>query len=274
MQKSPLALSQIFEPIKADLELVDREFVRHVQSQVELIPTIGKYIQGSGGKRIRVAGRGGVRVDARQDAVELAFVGDREQAAPLVTLRAQRTLHLAEARLPGWNLGISTVPAADITFAAAAVWATEGEAAIEGTVSYQACNDLMCFAPTTAEFAWTLRVVPAIFGAGLILLFPLLAVGLGSFFILGVRSLQENLVAEFAVGRADDAHVGRRLGHRTHRPHRAFLDHDGFRRGSEQGLGGREEPDRQVPRRTAQDSGRQGRRAEARREVNSQLKTP
>ena len=55
MQKSPLALSQIFEPIKADLELVDREFVRHVQSQVELIPTIGKYIQGSGGKRIRPA---------------------------------------------------------------------------------------------------------------------------------------------------------------------------------------------------------------------------
>lgn len=55
MQKSPLALSQIFEPIRADLELVDREFVRHVQSHVELIPTIGKYIQGSGGKRIRPA---------------------------------------------------------------------------------------------------------------------------------------------------------------------------------------------------------------------------
>lgn len=55
MQKSPLALSQIFEPIRADLEAVDREFVRHVQSQVEVIPAIGKYIQGSGGKRIRPA---------------------------------------------------------------------------------------------------------------------------------------------------------------------------------------------------------------------------
>ncbi len=49
------ALTQIFEPIRADLELVDREFARHVESQVELIPTIGKYIQSSGGKRIRPA---------------------------------------------------------------------------------------------------------------------------------------------------------------------------------------------------------------------------
>src|SRR5580765_4014021 len=50
-----LALSQIFEPIRADLEKVDREFARHVQSQVELIPRIGEYIQTSGGKRIRPA---------------------------------------------------------------------------------------------------------------------------------------------------------------------------------------------------------------------------
>jgi octaprenyl-diphosphate synthase len=48
-------LSQIFEPIRADLEQVDREFGRHVESQVELIPRIGKYIQTSGGKRIRPA---------------------------------------------------------------------------------------------------------------------------------------------------------------------------------------------------------------------------
>jgi octaprenyl-diphosphate synthase len=53
--KSSLALSQIFEPIRVDLEQVDREFVRHVQSQVELIPKIGQYIQTSGGKRIRPA---------------------------------------------------------------------------------------------------------------------------------------------------------------------------------------------------------------------------
>jgi octaprenyl-diphosphate synthase len=49
------ALSQIFEPIRADLEKVDTEFGRQIQSQVELIPKIGKYIQTSGGKRIRPA---------------------------------------------------------------------------------------------------------------------------------------------------------------------------------------------------------------------------
>jgi len=55
VENSSLALSQIFEPIRADLEKVDREFGRHVESQVELIPTIGRYIQTSGGKRIRPA---------------------------------------------------------------------------------------------------------------------------------------------------------------------------------------------------------------------------
>jgi octaprenyl-diphosphate synthase len=55
VEKSSLALSQIFEPIRADLEKVDLEFARHVQSQVELIPKIGQYIQNAGGKRIRPA---------------------------------------------------------------------------------------------------------------------------------------------------------------------------------------------------------------------------
>jgi octaprenyl-diphosphate synthase len=55
VEKSTPALSQIFEPIRADLENVDREFARHVQSQVELIPKIGQYIQTSGGKRMRPA---------------------------------------------------------------------------------------------------------------------------------------------------------------------------------------------------------------------------
>jgi octaprenyl-diphosphate synthase len=55
VEKSSLALSQIFEPIRIDLERVDREFARHVESQVELIPKIGKYIQTSGGKRMRPA---------------------------------------------------------------------------------------------------------------------------------------------------------------------------------------------------------------------------
>jgi octaprenyl-diphosphate synthase len=48
-------LSHIFEPIRADLAQVDHEFVRQVQSQVKLIPTIAKYIQTSGGKRMRPA---------------------------------------------------------------------------------------------------------------------------------------------------------------------------------------------------------------------------
>ena len=48
-------LAQIFEPIRDDLEHVEREFVRHIQSQVALIPEIGQYIQTSGGKRVRPA---------------------------------------------------------------------------------------------------------------------------------------------------------------------------------------------------------------------------
>jgi octaprenyl-diphosphate synthase len=52
---SSAVLAQMFEPIRADLEAVEREFARHIQSQVALIPTMGKYIQSSGGKRIRPA---------------------------------------------------------------------------------------------------------------------------------------------------------------------------------------------------------------------------
>ena len=55
MKNTSPALSQIFEPIRADLEQVDHEFVRQAQSQVELIPKIAKYIQTSGGKRVRPA---------------------------------------------------------------------------------------------------------------------------------------------------------------------------------------------------------------------------
>jgi octaprenyl-diphosphate synthase len=55
LAKSPLALAQIFEPIRDDLAKVDREFARHIESQVDLIPKIGNYIQTSGGKRVRPA---------------------------------------------------------------------------------------------------------------------------------------------------------------------------------------------------------------------------
>jgi octaprenyl-diphosphate synthase len=52
---SAVTLAQMFEPIRDDLREVEREFSRHVQSQVGLIPTIGTYIQDGGGKRIRPA---------------------------------------------------------------------------------------------------------------------------------------------------------------------------------------------------------------------------
>ncbi len=48
-------LAQIFEPIRDDLDAVEREFVRHIQSRVALIPEMGRYIQKSGGKRVRPA---------------------------------------------------------------------------------------------------------------------------------------------------------------------------------------------------------------------------
>jgi octaprenyl-diphosphate synthase len=51
----PLELSQLFEPIRDDLARVEREFERHIESRVQLIPQIGRYIQSSGGKRIRPA---------------------------------------------------------------------------------------------------------------------------------------------------------------------------------------------------------------------------
>jgi octaprenyl-diphosphate synthase len=56
-QKSSVSadLTQIFEPIRGDLEAVEREFVRHIQSRVALIPEMGRYIQNSGGKRVRPA---------------------------------------------------------------------------------------------------------------------------------------------------------------------------------------------------------------------------
>jgi octaprenyl-diphosphate synthase len=53
--KARVDLVQMFEPVRADLEAVEREFQRQVQSQVDVIPQIGSYIQQSGGKRVRPA---------------------------------------------------------------------------------------------------------------------------------------------------------------------------------------------------------------------------
>jgi len=48
-------LAQIFEPVRGELERVEREFARHLESRVDLIPQMGRYIQMSGGKRVRPA---------------------------------------------------------------------------------------------------------------------------------------------------------------------------------------------------------------------------
>jgi octaprenyl-diphosphate synthase len=52
---SYLTLAQLFGPIRDDLKKVESEFARHVESQVPLIPAMGKYVQSGGGKRIRPA---------------------------------------------------------------------------------------------------------------------------------------------------------------------------------------------------------------------------
>ncbi|MGE0443754.1 MAG: polyprenyl synthetase family protein [Vicinamibacterales bacterium] len=52
---SYLTLAQLFEPIRDDLKRVEAEFAKHVESQVPLIPAMGKYVQAGGGKRIRPA---------------------------------------------------------------------------------------------------------------------------------------------------------------------------------------------------------------------------
>ncbi len=52
---APPDLAEIFEPIRGDLESVEQQFVRHIESRVELIPEIGRYVQTSGGKRVRPA---------------------------------------------------------------------------------------------------------------------------------------------------------------------------------------------------------------------------
>ena len=49
------ALAEIFQPVRDELLRVEREFARHLESRVELIPQMGKYVQMSGGKRVRPA---------------------------------------------------------------------------------------------------------------------------------------------------------------------------------------------------------------------------
>jgi octaprenyl-diphosphate synthase len=55
VNKTTVPLAQILEPIRQELAAVEREFVQQIESQVALIPEIGRYIQQSGGKRVRPA---------------------------------------------------------------------------------------------------------------------------------------------------------------------------------------------------------------------------
>jgi octaprenyl-diphosphate synthase len=48
-------LSQIFGPVRDELARVEKEFAKYLESRVELIPQMGRYIQMSGGKRVRPA---------------------------------------------------------------------------------------------------------------------------------------------------------------------------------------------------------------------------
>ncbi len=50
-----MTLAHIFEPVRQDLEQVELEFARQVDSHIGLIPEIGRYIQDAGGKRVRPA---------------------------------------------------------------------------------------------------------------------------------------------------------------------------------------------------------------------------
>jgi octaprenyl-diphosphate synthase len=48
-------LAQIFEPVREALARVEVEFAKHLESRIDLIPEMGKYVQMSGGKRVRPA---------------------------------------------------------------------------------------------------------------------------------------------------------------------------------------------------------------------------
>jgi len=48
-------LARIFEPVRDELARVEREFARHLESRIDVIPEMGRYMQMSGGKRVRPA---------------------------------------------------------------------------------------------------------------------------------------------------------------------------------------------------------------------------
>ena len=65
-------LAQIFEPVRDQLARVEQEFAQYLQSRVELIPQMGKYVQMSGGKRRTV----GVRAAQIPEGTSLRDLGE------------------------------------------------------------------------------------------------------------------------------------------------------------------------------------------------------
>ena len=46
-------IEAVYGMVSEDLQTVEKEIIRNIQSDVSLIPTIGKYILDSGGKRFK-----------------------------------------------------------------------------------------------------------------------------------------------------------------------------------------------------------------------------
>ena len=84
----PVTPQQIFNLVKDELQEVEREFARQSESSVRTISDIGKYLQESGGKRIRpclVAAMHAVCAAAQiEAAIKLAAVVEFIHAATLV----------------------------------------------------------------------------------------------------------------------------------------------------------------------------------------------
>ena len=55
VDSTPAELLRLFDPIRGDLAKVEAAYAEHLQSRVDVIPRIGRYVQSSGGKRVRPA---------------------------------------------------------------------------------------------------------------------------------------------------------------------------------------------------------------------------
>ena len=110
--QSPLDLAQIFEPVREDLARVDQEFLKHVQSRVQLIPQIGKYLQTSGGKRIRPATLLMAARMSRGDAIEATELRDLMRIDPRLGTPGPPAMvpNLAPAPAPMPSLPAEVVP--------------------------------------------------------------------------------------------------------------------------------------------------------------------